>query len=504
MSEVLVLNNDDLAETIRQGDAQRAGGSLRIKRKRTRSPRASEDDGSEMVVVGYQRDDTPMRHSPQPDNTWIEIPLKLHSLETYIFIGFDNVKAATLWEFWDTLQPRYRNHDGSEHSFLWYAEQLIHDQVDNPASTQDDWRGTLHQWGIRPDLIDDILDEAFTQVRLTQSLKDIVLETFHDAYNFLLCVRSVSDQRDSQRKSVRSSRGGRGDGWRRVQRTSTGNVPTWFENLQGTWASLDSGVQDERILTYEAAPGTTVLYRGTLLSNLQRSGNQGLPAFKPVWPLRDNSEPRFTAADFETELVLNTANETALSNNRSAPADFTNGVNAWYFTPQLEVAKQHARYANKRLGACDPVIVRFDIPNALFERKLPPIQYVFRDWESEIWKEFVWNRRQQGSLPKHLRAEIPYDTQLLIGPISRSHDDVIRGMASWQSIDHRHIYKLGEGHELGEGADDGHGFEVGIQYVFPMIINDDATPLMQNIFAQCKNSSKVCALSRADTAFGRQ
>jgi len=92
--------------------------------------------------------------------------------------------------------------DGEEYSFLWQAEHHIRNQGSNPATLLDNWRDTLTDWGIKESLINSILDPAFNQVRLTQTAKETLLETMRDAYRFLLC---VSDQRDSQRKSVRTS-----------------------------------------------------------------------------------------------------------------------------------------------------------------------------------------------------------------------------------------------------------------------------------------------------------
>lgn len=488
----LILNEDDLLIAERQGEAIRQGGSIRIKKRKTCSPESSEDDGSVMFPPGFEPGTRTPSLTSRIDDHWITLPFTLHSQETYEFVGLNLATSTMLWNHWDGLAPDDRVPDGNEYDFLWHALNHIRTQPTNPESSLDDWSGTLrHYWGVREDLVDAILDPRFTQVRLTQDAKQTMMDTISDAYNFLLCVRAVSDQRDSKRKSVRVSGQGRAGGWQEQRRDQASATPSWYDSMERTWASLDDGVRDESILTYEAAPGSTFLYRGTIMSNLQYSGGRNRPAFLPVWAQDEHDEPRMTSDQhFETELILNTNNQSALSNNPSAPADFARNVPAWYFTPQLTVAKQYARYASNKVDGSVPVVIRFELPNALFERKLPPIHHHFSSWQTSTWKRYVWHNRRMEYIPRDLQEEVPHSTQLLIGPIARAHDTVIGNMASWQHIDQRHVYKID--HDEGE---------VGIQYVFPMESAGQRTDLMDNIFTQCKRNFKVIRLADADSDF---
>lgn len=102
-----------------------------------------------------------------------------------------------------------------------------------------------------------------------------------------------------------------------------------------------------------------------------------------------------------------------------------------------------------------------------------------------------------------LTAKIPYSTQLLVDPITRADNDDIRGMASWERIDHRHVYTVGEKYESGVGGEDSDGFEVGVQLVLPMSFAGDSTELMEEIYAQCKDIFQVCQLQEVDIVGGQ-
>ena len=493
----LILNGDDLSVLESQGHAQRLNGTLRIKKRLTYSPEILKDDGTILLPPNFAANiPTTTALSPQADDSWITLPLMFHSQETYEHIGFNATQSARFWDFWHSLDPEYRAHDGEEYCFLWHTEEYVRRQVDDPATRLDDWYGTLQKWGIREDLINSILDPAFTQVRLTQSAKDILFAVIHDVYTFLLSVRSVSDQRDARRKSMA---------------VSEVSVPPTIEALEGTWASIADGICDESVLNHSAAPDNIVLYRGDILSNLLTSYMHNKPSFLPVCALGTHhgsngsgdgdSTPRLPDKQLvETNLILNTNNQSALYNNNiCAPADFTSMVPAWHFTPQLSIAKQFAEYTAKKVPASVPVIVRFELPRALFEGKQPAIHHTFSSWQSDTWKRFVWHKRNQDFVPKDLKAEISYSTQLLIGPITRAHDEDVRGMKGWEDIDQRHVYKVGEKYERGEGGEDSDGFEVGVQYVFPMSFAGDRTDLMEEIYARCRNNFRVCRLRDADT-----
>ena len=487
----LILNEDDLSVLESQGHAQRLNGTLRIKKRMTYSPELLKDDGTILLPPNFAAG-IPLTTalSSQADDSWVTLPLIFHSQETYEHIGFNATQSARFWDFWHSLDPEYRAHDGEEYCFLWHAEEFVRRQVDDPATRQDDWYGTLQNWGIRGDLISSILDPAFTQVRLTQSVKDILFAVMHDAYTLLLSVRSVSDQRDARRKSMS---------------VSASSILSAIEALQGTWASIADAVRDESVLNHSAAPGNIILFRGDLLSNLLTSYMHNKASFVPVWAFDSDSAPNIrNIQHVKTNLILNTNNQSALYNNNiCAPADFTSLEVAWHFTPQLEVAKQYARYAHTKVPTSAPVIVRFEFPKALFEGKQPAIHYSFSNWQSDTWKRFVWHKRNQDFLPKDLKAEIPYSTQLLIGPIARAHDDDVKGTKSWENIDHRHVYKVGEKYERGEDREDGDGFEVGVQYVFPMSFAGDRTELMEEIYVRCRSNFRVCRLQDGDAIAGQ-
>ncbi len=476
-----ILNEDDLWVLENEGHAQRLNGTLRIKKRMTCSPDIFKKDGTILSPLDITTD-IPLTTalSPQADESWVILPLMFHSQETYEYLGLNPTQAARLWDFWNSLEPRYRSHDSEEYCFLWHAEEYIRRQAGNPAGRLDNWYGTLQEWGIREDLIESILDPAYAHVR--ESAKDTVLGVIHDAWTLLLSIREVSDQRDVRRRSLQQAPG------------------VSVETLPGTWAAINDGLRDESALTRETAPGNIVLYRGDLLSNLL-SGHRGQPSFVPVRTLDSTSAARISRAQhFETNLVLNTANHFALYNNNiCAPADFTSLVPAWHFMPQLEIAKQYARYANRKVPDGVPVVVRFEFPRALFEEKIPPIHYTFSSWESDIWKRFVWHKRNQDFIPRDLKVVIPYSTQLLIGPLTRAHDDTTLYMDSWESIDHRHVYTLGAEGENAGGGDAVSGLEVGIQYVFPMEFAGEPTRLMEEIFAQRKNNFQVCRLRSTGT-----
>ena len=190
-----IFNPDDLSVLESQGTAHRLNGTVRIRKWLLQSTR--------------------LTTSPSPhdeDNVWRTLPMKLHSRETYEYLGLNPTIAAMLWDSWNNLEPQFKNLDerGSERwevperSFLWYAVQHISNQAErhDPASLLDNWHGTMREWGVKEDLIERIMDPEFTQMRLMGDAKSHVIETMQGAYHLLGVVRCVSDDRDARRKAI--------------------------------------------------------------------------------------------------------------------------------------------------------------------------------------------------------------------------------------------------------------------------------------------------------------
>jgi len=102
------------------------------------------------------------------------IPEKTISLATLEYLGFTPAVAAIVWRNWETSPPHVQRYNG----FLSYAMGMIETKPDNAFQLDHDWHGVMQGWGVNTELIEAIMDPDFEQIRLSQSAKSWVLDTF--------------------------------------------------------------------------------------------------------------------------------------------------------------------------------------------------------------------------------------------------------------------------------------------------------------------------------------
>ena len=116
---------------------------------------------------------------------FIEVPAVLESMETYIFIGFDNATARRVW-------ARYSNYvknadpDDTEGKFMDFARwQVENVRFADATSETDDWLGYMKAIGVSEELQNVIMLPEFSDLRYTASCSFWLLDTMETRYESL-------------------------------------------------------------------------------------------------------------------------------------------------------------------------------------------------------------------------------------------------------------------------------------------------------------------------------
>lgn len=309
----------------------------------------------------------------------VEIPAQFHSIETLVFLGFTEDRAARIWQRWE-------ERGDLPDEFLEFAQYAI---SYNPGDVSDNddqaWVACFESLGINGATIYSIMDSTFAAIRLRESCQYWVLDTMKSRYESLEAIHKASRARE-QRILTSSSE--------RLPSGSSGNTNLSTEDTPGALVATQSASRRS------TAPGHTTLWKGC-------------------------SEGRALA----TKRALETGKLEFGDMISYPPTDFNVAGSSLYFAVQKEVAKLYAGYSKRRNDIGRPVIVRLDIPNSFIEN-LQPHQITYGD----TWKEYVWTcRRGSGAImPKELRHL--GSKNLLIGPICRTHTKGINKMPKWSDI----------------------------------------------------------------------
>ena len=247
-------------------------------------------------------------------------------------------------------------------------------------------------WGINIDLRNAILDPGFEQIRLSETCKFWVIDAFELRY------QSLEGLGEESRWRARHAQ-------RRGKQEASEEI-----SLLGGYRSQ----RNEPCYTEfpERVPGFTRLYKGSRTS-------------------------RFSTVLYNDEQGKKVL-ELVRANSGTRPTDFQAiaGGLALYFTPQLHIAEQYARWDKKRAPTHSTAVFFMDVPNNFIS-----------EWKPRILKGDEWKKLVHASRAKlfqfHYPKELSYlrDHRLLVGPICTGTDQAIAKLASWQDSNERNIMK---------------------------------------------------------------
>ncbi|KAE8441273.1 hypothetical protein EG329_005574 [Mollisiaceae sp. DMI_Dod_QoI] len=249
------------------------------------------------------------------------VPEYIESVETLEYIGWGEEKAADIWARWEIVKQTESNEATLQQHFLEYALSAVPDL--KLEDRQEDWDAEMLNWGVKAELRAAIMDEAYTNIRLTESAQYWVKDTMEIRY---LSLERL--QRDSQMRVQTSA-------------TSTSNTTDTRENP----------VVITQSATSSTVPGRLALY-------------------KAIAKDRVGQDP--TGKISIESLVSGT------------PSDFRGvGGTTLYFTPTLKVAEHYRGYIRRRYNGAAPLMLELSVTNSFIEA-IPPYILSFGDLWKEI------------------------------------------------------------------------------------------------------------------------
>ncbi|KUJ21800.1 uncharacterized protein LY89DRAFT_681195 [Mollisia scopiformis] len=302
------------------------------------------------------------------------VPEYIESVEALEYIGWGDEKAAELWARWEILKQTERNEATFETDFLEYALSAV--PCPKLEDRQEDWNAEMLNWGVKTELREAIMDEAYTNIRLTETAQYWVKDTMEIRY---LSLERL--QRDSQMRAQTST-------------TSTSNT-------NNTTNTRGNPVVIPQPATSSTVPGSLALYKAIAKDRV-----------------RQDSTGKISIESLVSGI----------------PSDFRGvGGTTLYFTPSLQVAEHYRGYIRRRYEASAPLMLALSIPNSFIEA-IPPYILPFGD----LWKEIVYTSRRGLLLRGDLKRI--HRLPLIIAPIAQSYSRTISSLDDYHQISSpRHV-----------------------------------------------------------------
>lgn len=316
----------------------------------------------------------------------MKLPDKLESPETLQWLGFNETRAGELFLNWTNWHPD----DPTDFTAL-ALDYIRYFRSDADNDDDEHWNGVLSQMGLSHTLIDAVMDPAYHRVRLTQSAKYWVIDTFEAKYRVLS-------------KALESSQ----------QRARLGNLERISKHGPRKENAVDNKNQANKPhprLSYSTAypeytPGSVTLWIG-----------HDKLRFEPAFPSSG-------------EVRLDKMSSQAPSGFAGFPALML------YTAVDREVAKIYASYAKRRIGASGTMcVLAIHVPDAFIQSLDPYLLYF-----GERWKEVVWTCRKGDRLAGNLAAI--NSKKLIIGHICSKANTAIARKPSWKDLKEEDIMKI--------------------------------------------------------------
>jgi hypothetical protein len=249
------------------------------------------------------------------------VPEYIESVETLEYIGWGEEKATDIWARWEIIKQTESNEAAFQQHFLEYALSAIPDL--KLEDRQEDWDAEMLNWGAGAGLRAAIMDEAYTNIRLTESAQYWVKDTMEIRYLSL----------------------------ERLQRNSQMRVQTSATSMNNATDARENPVVITQLATSSTVPGRLALY-------------------KAIANDRVGQDP---TGKISIESLVG-----------GPPSDFRGvGGTTLYFTPTLEVAEHYRGYIRRRYNGAAPLMLELSVTNSFIEA-LPPFILRFGDLWKEI------------------------------------------------------------------------------------------------------------------------
>ncbi|KAJ5961122.1 uncharacterized protein N7479_008272 [Penicillium vulpinum] len=350
---------------------------------------------------------TPVLISSSSDS-FVSIPDHLVSLAALEHLGYNSETATRIWEYWNNWPPGEpkRETDNTDNGVLFIdvAEGHLDNSPDTCAENDVEWLHCMNLYGINRELQEAIMDPKFKSIRLTESCKFLVRDTFQLRNRALQAVQEASRERDMASRREASQPG---------QSSSVRSGQWSISNSlrMVPWLSCETALSEAATTAALRALGHTTIYKG-----IDQASITGL--------FDDNGNANFGC------LV-------------SPPrCDFSGRQADLYFAADREVAEHYACYIKRRSTCSGVVIIHASIPNSVMESlSAPDIQFIY--WPSAEWKSLIFHCRQGKKLPSELQK---YKlAKLVIGTICGKPNAVIGRMRSPNEITEQMVHKTSDG-----------------------------------------------------------
>ncbi|KAI9846029.1 MAG: hypothetical protein M1838_001479 [Thelocarpon superellum] len=139
----------------------------------------------------------------------VEIPEELESVETYVFLGFDESTAAQLWYRY----ARARDHPndppyggGLEPDFFEFAlRQIESGNIHDATCGDDDWDAFMRGKGINQRMREAILRPGFDGIRCTASCRFWLVGALTRAWAGLTALEQILQKKAVQTQNIRET-----------------------------------------------------------------------------------------------------------------------------------------------------------------------------------------------------------------------------------------------------------------------------------------------------------
>ncbi|KAI9662019.1 MAG: hypothetical protein M1831_002934 [Alyxoria varia] len=398
MSEDNTLDPQD-EEWLRSNNvALRQGASIRISRRRFQKSSTESDESETPFSPTSAAGMSSATTSPPPPGDEVTIPYKLHSVETYQFLGLDHQTSSDLFHRWTGMAEDVRQVT----SFIQFGIDRIKYNSINAATINEDWDDILRRMGVNGQLRSAIVKPGFDEIRLMRSAREWVILAMKMRGDFLQTGQEASRQRGMELRSGRAVRGQARSGPSRRSDSPT----TSYTFASGSGRMFPP--QGDQ-------PGDTILWQSTcrvwaesMWPGARREG---------LWQLAPLVSP--------------------------SPTDFNGRHAMFYFTNQVEGAKFYLRYLRDIDNAGGVCLVRVAVPNRIIENAQPFLLH----FPSDTFKKTIWFSRRGQPLKGNVDEVAGH--KLLIGHTCRGDARTFHQMSSWTEVsEHNLVYLNGpRGHK---------------------------------------------------------
>ena len=304
-----------------------------------------------------------------------EIPAALHSSAAIVWIGFNSNTADFLVNEW--LAQRYT----AERPLQRVIEDYLRDQpIKEPCgnTNEGNWYIAMQQLGISAKMQEAVMDPDFALIRRMHPLRHWLEEFIINNY---LSLGNVEDRIRSAMKAQ--------------------------QNVQ---PSIRGGAGGDRGDYSKKPPGYTTLYRATTAGRLKNVFKEN-----DAVDLREATCRPEAASDFGWDSYGTFA----------------------YWTPQMWVADEYARYCERAIG------FKWDVCVLKMVARPWDVRIEGATWELEYgdtWGKLVWYSRNRAHYPEDIRQKYE-KTKVFIGPISGNATSAFQKLGDWEKVTEEHILR---------------------------------------------------------------